>query len=143
MITHTDQKVLPYSQEQLYELVADVERYPEFLPWCRDAIIHQRQGNKLIAELKIGYKFFQEAYMSDITLMPTTAINVTYAKGPLKHLKNQWHFQSMTAKTCRVDFELEFELKSFFLQKATETVFTTIVCQMLDAFETRARLLYS
>lgn len=143
MITHTDQKILPYSQEQLYELVADIEHYPEFLPWCRKAIIHQRQDNKLIAELKIGYKFFQEAYMSEVTLVPTTAISVQYAKGPLKYLRNQWRFHYVTSKTCQVDFELEFEFKSSFLQKATEAVFRTIVCQMLEAFEARAKILYS
>lgn len=143
MITHTEQKNFPYSQEQLFELVADIEHYPEFLPWCRGAIIHQRDGNKLIAELKIGYKFFQESYMSEVMLMPLTAINVQYAKGPLKYLKNQWHFQSITPKSCQVNFDLEFELKSSFLQKATESVFTTIVSQMLGAFEERARFLYS
>ncbi|MBN9343608.1 MAG: hypothetical protein BGO76_04825 [Caedibacter sp. 38-128] len=143
MIIHTDQKVLPYSQEQLYELVADIERYPEFLPWCREAIIHQRQDNKLIAELKIGYKLFQEAYMSEITLMPTTEINVQYAKGPLKHLRNQWYFHSLTPKTCQVDFEIELELRSFLLQKAIESVFTPIAFQMLNAFEARAKVLYS
>jgi coenzyme Q-binding protein COQ10 len=143
MITHTDQKLLPYSQEQLYKLVADIERYPEFLPWCQSAIIHQRQGNNLIAELEIGYKFFRETYMSEVTLTPTSEIKVQYAKGPLKHLINQWCFQAVSLNTCQVDFELEFELKSSFLQKATETIFTTIVHQMLSAFEARAKLLYS
>ena len=143
MITHTDQKFFPYSQEQLYKLVSDIERYPEFLPWCQGAIIHQRQGNNLIAELVIGYKFFRETYMSEVTLTPTSAIKVQYAKGSLKHLKNQWCFQSVSVNTCQVDFELEFELKSSFLQKATETIFSTIVSQMLSAFEARAKLLYS
>lgn len=144
MISHKEQKIVPYSQQQLYALVADVERYPEFLPWCREVIIHQQQENKLIAELKIGYKFFQEAYISEVTLIPSSEINVQYAnKGPLKYLRNQWQFIPLTDKTCEIKFELDFELKSSFLQKATEGIFTQIVYQMLGAFEARARFLYS
>lgn len=143
MITHIEQKILSYSHEQLYALVADVERYPEFLPWCKQSVIHGKQGNKLFAELTIGYKFFQEAYTSEVTLIPTTEISVQYAnKGPLKYLKNQWNFKPLTEKTCEVNFELEFELRSSFLQKTVESVFTTIVHHMLGAFEARAKQLY-
>ncbi len=143
MIRHTDQKILPYSQKQLYELVADIECYPEFLPWCKKSVIQQKQGDKLFAELTIGYKFFHESYLSEVILTPPTKISVQYAKGPLKHLKNQWTFKSLTEKSCQVNFELEFELQSFFLQKMTEGLFTTIMHQMLNAFEVRAKQLYS
>ncbi len=143
MIRHKDQKILPYSQEQLYELVADMERYPEFLPWCKQSVIQQKQKDKIFAELTIGYKFFQESYLSEVTLIPTTRISVQYAKGPLKHLRNQWTFKSLSEKTCQLNFELEFELQSFFLQKMTEGLFTTIMHQMLKAFEVRAKQLYS
>ena len=63
MIHHTDQKILPYSQAQMYELVADVERYPEFLPWCQRAVIHEKNEHRMLAELTIGYKIFQESYL--------------------------------------------------------------------------------
>lgn len=143
MIKYKEQKILPYSQEQLFNLVADIERYPEFLPWCQNAKIHEKKESFLTAELIIGYKLFKESYISNVHLTPSSQITVSYAKGPLKHLSNLWYFMPIEIKKCQVNFEVEFELRSLFLQKAVEAMFSTIIEQMLGSFEDRARTLYA
>src|SRR5690625_6737870 len=94
MPTHAERRRLPYRPEQLYDLVADVERYPEFLPWCLGARIKRREGNTLIADLVIGFKMIRERFTSRVVLYddteaPNLRIDVTYVDGPIKYLLNK------------------------------------------------------
>jgi coenzyme Q-binding protein COQ10 len=141
MTTHAEQRVLPYSPEQVFELVADIERYPEFLPWCIGARIRERQPNLVVADLIIGFKMLREQFTSRVALDPPRKIDVTYAEGPFHHLNNRWIFEKVP-EGCRIDFFVDFEFNSRLLQKVIGVLFGEAVRRMVSAFEKRARELY-
>ena len=141
MATHAERRALPYTQEQMYALVADVERYPEFLPWCRAARITRRDGDVLYADLVIGFKVFRERFTSKVTLSPPDSVHVEYIKGPMRHLNNHWRFEPHV-KGCIIDFYVDFEFRSTLLQAAIGLLFNEAVRRMVAAFEARARVLY-
>ena len=87
MPTHAEQRVLPYTPEQLFALVADIERYPEFLPWCIGARIRERSADLIVADLIIGFRMFRERFTSRVELDPPRRIDVTYAEGPFRYLE--------------------------------------------------------
>jgi coenzyme Q-binding protein COQ10 len=143
MMKHAEQRPLGYRPEQLFDLVADVERYPEFLPWCIGARIRERSETLLVADLVIGFKMIRERFASRVALdRPHLAIDVTYADGPFKHLSNRWRFEPTPEGGCRIDFYVEFEFRSALLQKLIGVLFHEAVRRMVGAFETRARVLY-
>lgn len=141
MPTHAEQRLLPYTPEQLYDLVADIERYPEFLPWCVAARVRERTGQLVVADLMIGFKMIRERFTSRVSLTPKERIDVVYSDGPFKHLHNHWIFEP-TEGGCRIDFYVEFEFRSRTLQKIIEVLFHEAVRRMVAAFEGRARDLY-
>ncbi len=141
MATHAERRALPYTPEQMYALVADVERYPDFLPWCRAARVTRRDGDVLYADLVIGFKMFRERFSSRVTLSPPDRIHVDYVKGPMRHLNNHWRFEPHD-KGCIIDFYVDFEFRSTLLQAAIGLLFNEAVRRMVAAFEARARVLY-
>lgn len=142
MPTHHEQRAMPWTAEQLYDLVADVARYPEFIPWCTAARIRRREGDVFWADLVIGFKVFREQFTSEVRLTPKSQIDVSYTDGPFKHMRNCWKFLPQDDGTCIVDFDIDFEFKSFILQKAIGALFHEAVRRMVGAFEARARELY-
>ena len=141
MPTHAEKRVLPYTEEQLFEMVADVRRYPEFLPWCVGARIVSRTDNELIADLTIGFKMFRETFRSQVTLERPHHVHVRYLTGPFRYLNNHWRFRPVENGT-EVDFFVDFEFKSRLLQAVIGTVFNEAVRLMVRAFERRAFALY-
>lgn len=141
MPTHAEQRVVPYTPEQMYALVADIERYPEFLPWCIAARIRERRADFVSADLVIGFKMFRERFTSNVTLSPPDRIDVAYAEGPFRYLNNHWSFERMPGG-CRIEFFVDFEFKSRVLQKVIEVLFGEAVRRMVAAFDGRARQLY-
>jgi len=142
MPTHAEKRAVPFSPQQLFDLVADVQRYPEFLPWCVGARIRKREGNLVIADLIIGYKMIRERFTSRVTLSPEkNRIDVEYADGPFKYLNNHWVFEEHEGG-CMIDFYVDFEFKSRMLQKIIEVFFNEAVRRMVTAFESRAYELY-
>jgi len=143
MMKHAEQRLLGYRPEQLFDLVADVERYPEFLPWCIGARIRERSESLLGADLVIGFKLIRERFTSRVTMdRPHLGIETAYADGPFKHLSNCWRFEPTPDGGCRIDFYVEFEFRSAVLQKLIGLLFHEAVKRMVGAFETRARALY-
>jgi coenzyme Q-binding protein COQ10 len=143
MPTHAEQRLLPYTPEQLFDLVADVERYPEFLPWCVGARIKSRKGNELVADLVIGFKMIRERFTSLVKLdRPGRRIDVTYTEGPFRYLDNHWKFIAEPDGRTRIDFFVDFEFKSIILQKIIGALFNEAVRRMVGAFEARAKQLY-
>jgi len=139
---HAEQRVVAYRPEQIYGLVADVERYPEFLPWCRAARIRRREDDWFAADLVIGFKMIRERFTSHVALDEAARrIDVVYAEGPFKHLENHWRFEAHEAG-CLIDFYVDFEFRSRLLQTLIEALFHEAVRRMVGAFETRARDLY-
>ncbi|AWJ91281.1 ubiquinone-binding protein (plasmid) [Azospirillum baldaniorum] len=142
MPTHAEKKVLPYTPEQMYRLVADVEKYPEFLPWCLAARIRRREGDVMFADLVIGFKMVRERFTSRVELDEANRrINVQYTEGPFQYLNNHWIFTPHEGGVC-VDFYVDFEFRSKMLQKIMGVLFNEAVRRMVQAFETRANQLY-
>lgn len=141
MPTHAERRVLPYAPKQLYDLVADVERYPEFLPWCLAARIRKREPDYIEADLVIGFKMVRERFTSKVQLGPPDRIDVAYAEGPFKYLNNHWGFKEHP-EGCEIEFFVDFEFRSRMLQKIIEMLFNEAVRRMVAAFEGRARQLY-
>ena len=141
MPTHTEQRVLPYTPEQMYALVADVERYPEFLPWCIGARIRERRPDMIVADLIIGFRMIRERFTSRVALHPPRRLDVTYTDGPFRYLDNHWEFVPVPGG-CRIEFFVDFEFRSRMLQKVIGLFFGEAVRRMVAAFEGRARQLY-
>jgi coenzyme Q-binding protein COQ10 len=141
MPTHAEKKILPYTPEQLFEVVADVRRYPEFLPWCVGARIVSRTDTEIVADLTIGFKLFRETFRSQVTLERPHHVHVRYLNGPFRYLNNHWRFAPV-ANGTEVDFFVDFEFKSRLLQAVIGTVFNEAVRLMVRAFERRAYALY-
>jgi len=139
--THAEKRLLPYTQKELFDLVADVGRYPEFLPWAVAARVTKRQGNVIHADLVIGFKMIREKFSSRVTLSAPDRIDVAYLDGPFKYLNNHWQFEPH-GEGCRIDFYVDFEFRSRMLQKMIGVLFNEAVRRMVAAFETRARQLY-
>ena len=141
MPTHAETKRLPYTPEQMFDLVADVRRYPEFLPWCVGAQVVSKTDNELIADLTIGFKMFRETFRSRVTLERPDHVHVEYLTGPFRYLNNHWNFLPIEGG-CEVKFFVDFEFKSRLLQAMIGTVFNEAVRLMVRAFERRAMVLY-
>jgi len=141
MPSHKEERFLPFKPEQLFDLVADIERYPEFLPWCVGARINRREGNVVYADLMVGFKMLREKFTSKVTLMRADRIEVEYLDGPFRYLKNQWLFLPKD-DGCVIDFYIDFEFRSRVLRKIMQPLFHEAVRRMVSAFETRARALY-
>jgi coenzyme Q-binding protein COQ10 len=141
MPTYAERKQLPYSAQQLYELVADIESYPKFLPWCVAARNRSRNGNVLVSDLMIGFKMFRERFTSEVTLNDGR-IDVAYREGPFKYLTNHWIFEAQPDGSTIIDFYVDFEFRSKMLQSIVGALFNEAVKVMVGAFEKRARQLY-
>lgn len=143
MPRHHERRTLPYTRQQMYDLVADVERYPEFLPWCIGSRIFKRLEDEIWADLVIGFKMFRERFTSRVRLVEHEQIDVDYVKGPLKHLHNRWLFEEGTDGGCVIDFEVDFEFKNPIFERLVGALFTEAVHRLVFAFESRARELYA
>ena len=141
MPSHSEKRFLPYRPEQIYDLVADIERYPEFLPWCVGLRIIRREGDTLFADLLIGFKMVREKFTSRVALTPHSRIDVTYMDGPFRYLENRWIFESRDGG-CEIDFFIDFEFRSRILSRLIGPLFHETVRRMVSAFEARARALY-
>ncbi len=133
---------MPYRPDQLFDLVADVERYPEFLPWCRASRVVCRDDGGIVADLVIGYKMFSEKFRSEVKLDRPQRIAVRYLSGPLSHLSNQWDFRPDDKGGCRLSFHVDFDFRSPLLKSAMQVFFDKALMRMVEAFEARARHIY-
>ncbi len=143
MPTHAEKRHLPYTPHELFALVAGVDKYPEFLPWCRAARITEHDGDVFYADLVIAFKVYRERFRSKVTLHPEARqIDVEYIDGPFRYLNNHWSFKEAEDGGCIVDFYVDFEFKSRMLQRLIGLLFNEAVRRMVAAFETRAEALY-
>jgi len=147
---HSENRVLPYSAQQIYDLVADVARYPEFLPWTAAARIRSRRplpergagAEVMEADLVISFKVFREKFGSRVVLLPEQRrIETDYLDGPFKYLHSYWDMEP-DAAGCRVHFEVDFEFRNALLQRVIGLVFDEAMRRVVSAFEARAKALY-
>ncbi len=143
---HAERKVVPFAPRQIFDLVADVARYPEFLPWCTAARVRKQEGpNAEIAELAIGFGLLHERFVSRVTRNTddpgNLRIETTGIEGPFKVLGSHWQFKPH-ASGAEIVFALEFEFRSRLLQHTMRMLFAEAVKRMVAAFEARASRLY-
>jgi coenzyme Q-binding protein COQ10 len=145
--SHSEQKFLPYAPEQVFDLVADVEAYPEFLPWCVATRVLSRSETAMRADMAVGYKGIQERYTSDIRLdRQAGTIGVTAIEGPFKTLENNWRFEATErdgVQGCLVHFDIRFAFGSWLLERVISAFFQEVVRKMVSAFEARAHVVYN
>jgi len=134
---------VPHSAEKMFNVVADVERYPEFLPLCEALTIideFEKKGCQIIqADMSVGYMRFQETFRSEVTLdRPNHSIATTSIRGPFKHLENRWYFKPLDEKSCDVHFTIDYAFKSWPLEKLMGSMFEKAVKKYAESFEARA-----
>ncbi|VCU58600.1 Putative oligoketide cyclase/lipid transport protein, similarity with yeast ubiquinone-binding protein YOL008W [Tritonibacter mobilis] len=147
MPTHSETRPMPYSAQQMYDLVADVGSYPKFLPWCAAARIRSRtpQGASEVmeADLVISFKVFRERFGSRVVLHPDDhKIDTEYLDGPFRYMKSNWAFADRADGGCDVSFFVDFEFKNAVLQGIIGMVFNEAMQRIVRAFERRAAELY-
>ena len=141
MPRHAEHRVVAYLPEQMFDLVADVGRYPEFLPWCVGAKVRDRAETALRGDMTIGFGPFRESFTSHVTLERPGRILVRYENGPFKYLNNSWVF-APDPRGCKIDFLVDFEFRSALLRAAIGVVFHEATRRMVNAFLARARVVY-
>ena len=146
MPQHRESRHLPYSAQQMFDLVADVGRYPEFLPWCVGARVISGDEKKLVADLTIGFKMFRETFRSQVTLERPHHVHVRYLNGPFRYLNNHWRFRPVPqpggVTGCEVDFFVDFEFRNPILGRVIGVVFSEAMHRIVRAFQDRAAKLY-
>lgn len=146
MPRHHEERHLPYRAAQIFDLVADVAKYPEFLPWTAAARIRSRTpcegGEVMEADLVISFKLFRERFGSRVTLLPGQGKILTeYLDGPFKYMRSTWAIQDAPGG-CQVVFDVDFEFRNAILQGVIGLVFDEAMRRVVRAFETRAKALY-
>lgn len=146
MTSHSETRVLPFTAQQMYDLVADVARYPEFLPWTAAARIRsvdvKADHTVMLADLVVSFKVFRERFGSRVTLWPDRMqIDTAYIDGPFRYLDSTWQFRPADGG-CEVRFSVDFEFRNRLLQGAAGMFFNEAMQRIVRAFEARAHDIY-
>ena len=134
--------LVEYSAEQMYALVNDVQRYPEFLPWCGGAEILGRDGDLVHAEIRIDFRGIRQRFSTENRMQSPHLIEIRLVEGPFRHLDGSWHFKPLGTQACKVAFELHYEFSSKLVEKLVGPVFNYIANTFVEAFVKRAAKLY-
>jgi coenzyme Q-binding protein COQ10 len=138
---HHERKALPFSAAQMYDLVTDVRRYHEFLPWVSAVRVRSESDHEMLADLVVGFKALKETFSSRVLKTPKSTVVVDYLDGPMRHLHNQWLFEE-TPDGCIVDFTVDFAFHNRIFEALAGQYFNTALRKMTDAFIERAEVLY-
>ena len=142
MPSHAEQATLAYTADELFDVVADVNDYPRFVPWCTGARIRSATEKEIIAELTIGFGPFNESFTSRVTLDRPREVLVHATDGPLEHLTNRWTFTPVRTST-HVDLHIDFAFKSHLLDHVASSMFHEAATRMMSAFEARVHLVHA
>jgi len=142
MPRHSEVKHLPYTPEQLFELVADVKRYDEFLPWVTAVRVRSSSETEMVADLIVGFGAFKERFTSRVRKERPNLIDVDYVEGPLKYLHNEWRFEPAADGGTNLHFSVDFAFRSRIFEAVAGQVFDRALRKMTGAFEQRAAVLY-
>jgi coenzyme Q-binding protein COQ10 len=143
MPRHHEIRQLPYSPDQMFDLVADVARYGDFLPWVAGVRVRSNSDHEMIADLIVGFKGLRERFTSRVNKQRPGHIHVDYLDGPLKHLRNEWRFDARAGGGCIVDFTVDFAFRNSLFERLAGQVFDRALRKMIGAFEDRAAVLYA
>lgn len=142
MPSHHERRELPHSAAQMYDLVADVQRYPEFLPWVSAIRIRSDSDTETMADMIVGFKSLRETFSSRVLKTPKSEIVVDYLDGPLKHLHNQWKFEDIASGGSIADFTVDFSFRNAMFEAIAGQFFDSALRKMTGAFIARADELY-
>lgn len=142
MIVVEKSLLVAYSAEQMFRLVDDVERYPEFMPWCGGAKLREQTGDDTVATLWIDFMSVKQSFTTANERRPPHLIDMKLQEGPFRDLRGQWHFRDLAESACKVSFKLEYEFSSSFMERVIGPVFSRITNSFVDAFVRRAENLY-
>lgn len=142
MPRHNETRQLPYSPQQMFDLVSDVAAYPEFLPWVSAIRVRSDSESEMVADMIVGFKGIRESFTSRVLKHRPDSVRVDYLDGPLKHLHNLWAFRDDGQGGVLVDFEVEFQFKNRIFEMLAGQVFDKALRKMIGAFEARAAALY-
>lgn len=140
---HKETRHLPYSPEQMFDMVADVESYAQFLPWVTAIRVRSNSETEMVADMIVGFKGLRESFTSRVHKLRPERVHVDYLDGPLKHLSNDWHFRPDGAGGVFVDFEVDFAFKNKLFEMMAGQMFDKALRKMIGAFEARAAELYA
>lgn len=139
---HHERRHLPHSADQMYNLVADVARYPEFLPWVSAIRIRKDEEGEMLADMIVGFKSLRETFSSRVVKTPHSSIVVDYLDGPMKHLHNAWTFEDVVGGGSTVDFTVDFSFRNRVFEALAGQFFDSALRKMTTAFIDRADALY-
>lgn len=142
MPRHTETRSLPYTPEQLFDLVADVGRYQEFLPWVAATRIRSDSETEMLADLVVGFRALKETFTSRVKKQRPDRIDIDYVEGPLKYLHNSWKFRSDGKGGTDIDFCVDFAFRNRLFEALAGQMFDSALRRMIGAFEARAHQLY-
>lgn len=142
MPRHSETRNLPYAPEQLFDLVADVGRYQEFLPWVAATRIRSDSETEMVADLIVGFKALKETFTSRVKKDRPVRIAIDYIEGPLKYLHNEWTFRPDGKGGTDLDFKVDFAFRNRLFEAIAGQMFDTALRRMIGAFEARAHELY-
>lgn len=142
MPRHTETRHLPYTPEQMFDLVADVRSYEKFLPWVSAIRVRSDSATEMVADMIVGFKGLSESFTSRVHKERPHSVHVDYLDGPLKHLSNDWKFRADGEGGVVIDFEVDFAFKNRLFEMLAGQVFDKALRKMIGAFEARAKQLY-
>lgn len=142
MPRHSETRELPYTPEQMFDLVADVARYAEFLPWVIATRVRRDSDTEMTADMIVGFKALRETFTSKVQKQRPQHITVDYIDGPLKYLRNDWRFERLASGGCRVEFCVDFAFRNRVFESLAGQFFDKALRRMTGAFEARADQLY-
>lgn len=134
--------IVPYSAEQMYVLVNDIETYPQFLPWCKSAQILSKNGTHITACIMMGITGLEKSFTTNNVLQHNHSIEMCLLEGPFSQLHGFWKFQALGQEGCKISFDMQFEIANKLLKMSLGPIFSKIVNSLVDAFVKRANELY-
>ena len=135
--------VVPYTAEQMYELVNDVAAYPAFLPWCNAANVHREDTHYMKASVSLAVGSVRQSFTTENSLDPGRRIDVRLVDGPFKKLQGYWSFEPAGVNMCKVEFQMNFEYKNLIVKLALNKVFQRIGDSLVSSFVERAKIVYA
>ena len=142
MPKHREVRRLPWSAAEMFDLVADIGRYPEFLPWVQGMRVGPERDGVVVADMIVGFRMIREKFTSRVTLDRPRTVHVEYLDGPMKHLFNDWTFRDAPGGGCEIDFAVDFEFRNRAFESLAGMFFTQAFEKMVGAFVARAEALY-
>lgn len=134
--------IVPYTDQAMFDLVRDINRYAEFLPWCSQAAILQETADEIIGQIEINHLGFRQAFSTRNQLNPPHHMSLELQEGPFKTFHGNWQFQSLGNEACKVSLTLQFAFSNFLMQAAFGKTFEQIANTLVDSFCQRARYIY-